>query len=480
MSPDLLDAWADLTVRVAVHGAVKTGLLLASALALVRLARGLSAALKHRVLQASLIGSLAIGPLVAALPSWGPSLPLPRVATVRPGDPAPAGKPAAPGPRLADSTPPAHGGPDTTGPAGAAALLGLWLTGLALGLVRSIADHRARRRLLREAAEVADPGLLAAVAECSAELGVRRPVRVLLSPSARVPLTWGIRRPRLVLPADAASWTAARLRVVLLHELAHVLRRDARSRLLGEVATRLLWFHPLAWSAARRLSLESEHACDDLVLSRNVSPAVYVEELIALVRRLRHRRRPLPVLAATGARDLERRFLAIVDHRRPRSAPPRALAAATAVAVLALATGLAGFASPQQVDRDSSLAGATEIRVDAILAPRLERVLDRGLQTDEVETFLRAAATLEADAARENVLVRLLRSRSLTRPEQLTVVALVDGMNAVAARESAFCALARSQDLSPAARREIERAAARLDRPSARRNVLRCLSRRPR
>ena len=85
------------------------------------------------------------------------------------------------------------------------------------------------------------------------------------------PLTCGVVRPLILLPPAARAWDESRLRAVLLHESAHVRRRDCLAKYVAQGARALLWWNPLAWMVATRLNHEQELACDDAVLSAGVA-----------------------------------------------------------------------------------------------------------------------------------------------------------------------------------------------------------------
>src|SRR5262245_22175989 len=78
-------------------------------------------------------------------------------------------------------------------------------------------------------------------------------VQVLDAGPGAMPMTWGVLRPVILLPTEAALWPAERLRAVLLHELGHVARHDWLTLAMAELAVGLYWFHPLAWWAASRM-----------------------------------------------------------------------------------------------------------------------------------------------------------------------------------------------------------------------------------
>ena len=119
----------------------------------------------------------------------------------------------------------------------------------------------------RRTERVTDAPWLPLARALAAELGLSPRLVFLRSRRAAMPMAWGIFRPSVLMPADADTWPAERLRIVLLHELAHVKRRDCLTHLVAQIACALYWFNPLAWMAARHLRTERERACDDLVLA---------------------------------------------------------------------------------------------------------------------------------------------------------------------------------------------------------------------
>src|SRR5262249_14114445 len=152
------------------------------------------------------------------------------------------------------------------------------------------------------------------------------------------PLVWGFLRCRLMLPAAAGHWGDEQLRSVLLHELAHIKRRDPLARLLAQIACALHWINPLVWLAGWRLGVECERACDDLVLSSGVRPSATPRHLLAVVTG------SSPAgwaqsggLAMARKSSLERRLVAVLSDKLNR----RGVSVSLAAIALALAAGIA-------------------------------------------------------------------------------------------------------------------------------------------
>src|SRR5262249_18919877 len=193
-----------------------------------------------------------------------------------------------------------------------------------------------------------DPLVTALEAVCL-QLGIVRPVTLLIHPDKTIPVVWGILRSRLLLPAAARDWSGEQLRSVLLHELAHVKRRDLMAQLLTQIACALHWFNPLVWFAAWRLSVERERACDDLVLARGVRPSAYAGHLLDVVTGLAPARWSQScglVMARTSS--LEGRLMAVLSGGRNRRGVTRILAAAAVVLAAGVAIPLAMLHATQR------------------------------------------------------------------------------------------------------------------------------------
>jgi hypothetical protein len=171
---------------------------------------------------------------------------------------------------------------------------------------------------------------------------LRRSIILLETDRPVMPMAWGIRRARVLVPAESERWTSERRRAVLLHEIAHVRRRDCLTQFLTNLACAMHWFNPLAWLARRRMVAERERACDDLVLAAGFEPSDYAQHLLQIASSLR------AGLLTSGAAiamarpsKLEGRLLAVLDGKRNRRGLTRSLVLAGLVLTIGIAVPLA-------------------------------------------------------------------------------------------------------------------------------------------
>lgn len=319
---------SELATNIAFELIAKSAIVIVLVAICVAAFRKASATTRH-ALWLSAIALLIVMPMATiALPSVSiPVLP-PRATTVVTS--AAAEPPLvieAPGTITVDNAPAAT---PTTAPRNAAAnsmrwplntwLFLVWLIGVSMIALRAAVGLIGVARLQRNAETVTDETWNETLSEMRREMGVQRHIALIRSLSVPVPMTWGLVRPRICLPADSCDWTESKQRIVLSHELAHVRRGDWLWQLIATAATALHWFNPLAWWAARRLRSEAETACDDSVIQHGCRPVDYADCLYELVRDSRAPR-PAFTLAVAMARrtELPERLTMILNHDARRS-----------------------------------------------------------------------------------------------------------------------------------------------------------------
>jgi beta-lactamase regulating signal transducer with metallopeptidase domain len=142
-----------------------------------------------------------------------------------------------------------------------------WGMGLSVQVAAIFRQRGRLNRLLSRSAVADDPTLLGLVGELSSRIGLRAPPDVLLADAGGSPFVCGMRRPSLVLPRDlGGSLESGPFRAVLLHELAHIRRRDLILDWIPTIARVVYWFHPAAHYVADRARLERELACDQAAM----------------------------------------------------------------------------------------------------------------------------------------------------------------------------------------------------------------------
>ena len=187
---------------------------------------------------------------------------------------------------------------------------------------------------LRRSAVPPEQAVSGLALESATELHLRRPVTLLIGDDEIVPMVTGVLRPAVLLPREAARWSHERLHIVLLHEMAHIRRRDCVTQALAELAGSLYWFNPLVWLAIRRLRIERERACDDLVLSVGNKASDYAAHLLALARPLETGELAAAAVTMASSSHLETRLRSILNPQLDRRALTR-VAGVTALVIAA-------------------------------------------------------------------------------------------------------------------------------------------------
>jgi beta-lactamase regulating signal transducer with metallopeptidase domain/HEAT repeat protein len=215
----------------------------------------------------------------------------------------------------------------------------LWMTGALLILLRLLIGTASVWWMAQRARKITDGEWARLTESLASKVGLGRPVTLLKSRRITMPVTCGLVRSAILLPADADDWPDERRHVVLLHELAHVKRRDCLTQMLAQIACALYWFNPLIWAAARQLRMERERACDDQVLDAGTKASDYADHLLDLARSFRAAScSSLAAVAIARRSQLEGRLLAILDPNLSRRGlnPFASLSVGLIVAVIVL------------------------------------------------------------------------------------------------------------------------------------------------
>ncbi len=231
----------------------------------------------------------------------------------------------------------------------------LWLAAWAIGAVVCLMPVLLTpwhlRRLRRASRPWRDGDSLART--IAAEIG-SRPITLFVHDSVTAPLTYGVVRPIVVMPADATGWTDDEIRRAIVHEMEHVRRADWFVHVATRVVCAVYWFHPLAWMAWKQLSMESERACDDAVL-RVSDRTAYAQQLVTLARR-HSQPSALPVLSMVDRSDLSARIAALLDDTQGRGR----LGLTRALAVVVSAGLLVAGVAPLRADAQNAGAARSQ------------------------------------------------------------------------------------------------------------------------
>jgi beta-lactamase regulating signal transducer with metallopeptidase domain len=218
------------------------------------------------------------------------------------------------------------------------AIVGLvYLAGLLFLATHLLLGIRTLRRWTACAEAVAHPEWRRILAETAAAMGARPP-RLLLSGHVPGPLSWGIFRPVILIDETSMRRTGDAT-AILMHELAHIVRRDWIGMILARVALILFWFNPFVWLLMRRLEDETESAADQRA-ARALGVTFYAQILVDYARQSWFSRVPALTMASTRRR-LAKRIHALLSDKGEAPAGPVgragvAFAAAAAAVTLAV------------------------------------------------------------------------------------------------------------------------------------------------
>jgi bla regulator protein blaR1 len=181
-------------------------------------------------------------------------------------------------------------------------------------------------KIYSRSSPVEDAETLALAHEIKHLFGINRKVRISSSRELSSPCVWGIWNPRILLPDNYIAWSSDQKISVLMHELGHVYRYDALSLLVVRMTCAIFWFLIPLWWMARKISVSSEIACDDLIYRMGEKHVQYAEHLLQLADHSENASAVVVPMSGHGANhgsghsEIYQRIMAVLDIKRPRQA----------------------------------------------------------------------------------------------------------------------------------------------------------------
>jgi bla regulator protein blaR1 len=181
-----------------------------------------------------------------------------------------------------------------------------------------------------------DTRLLGWVDEARRSMSVTEAVPLIVAPGVTAPSVVGIFSPFIVLPAPAVhDLEEDETRGVILHEMAHIARKDNLLRLVETVIVTVYWFNPLVWIVRSRADLERERACDERAVDHLPGPDPLLRAIYKLCRGT-----VVPEAEAISCITGSRISARVDGLSRPRGNSLLPVLVASVILVLAAAAGL--------------------------------------------------------------------------------------------------------------------------------------------
>ncbi|GGE51673.1 BlaR1 family beta-lactam sensor/signal transducer [Pullulanibacillus camelliae] len=147
-------------------------------------------------------------------------------------------------------------------------LVWIWIIGVLLMSVLTLFALLKIEKIKRTTNELKNKDILLLFDECKQHLNLSKQLIIGESPRITSPMTFGLFKTYVVLPAHCDEWLSMKeMTFILLHELTHYKHKDVAINDLTVLYQILYWFNPLVWLAFRKMRLDREIACDTAVLN---------------------------------------------------------------------------------------------------------------------------------------------------------------------------------------------------------------------
>lgn len=297
------------------------------------------------------------------------------------------------------------------------ALLAIWLLGLLASLTWALVGSRRLIRRVSKSPASRDERLVRLMDECRSAMSVRREVPIVILSDLANPALMGLFKPRLLLPAPGLqALSDGQVKMLMLHELAHLKRWDIAVNWLLVLVRAVHWWNPVFWLSSARLRSCREQACDAQVIKHLGSEqrGDYGDLLVSLLEKSadsRSWRVLLPsalmgLLPPSLRNRAFRRRLRALQSARPAGGPlRRSLAAVLVVTLLGVGFTDAVEPAPDIVDDLPLLSLSSNVIASADGTPPAEDAVFEE-RTYDVSGLLDRLASREQARERLRALLR--------------------------------------------------------------------------
>ncbi len=179
------------------------------------------------------------------------------------------------------------------------------------------------QRMARKGLPVKEKGWLVTLQSCVDEWEIRQHIRLVMDERIPVPAIFGFFKPVLFIPPEALEWPAEERKMVVLHELAHLKRRDFLTNVFAHVICALWWPNPLVWKATRHIRMEQEKASDDRLLQSSLDEIQYADFLLTMTRLLTGQKPAGRIaLGMASPSEMKERFSHILASKEKKQTSP--------------------------------------------------------------------------------------------------------------------------------------------------------------
>lgn len=237
----------------------------------------------------------------------------------------------------------------------------LWLSGASWQLLKLIRGSRHLLRLSRRSTRISDVRLDAMAREAAREMELRTSVSLKSSSDIQMPVSLGLFKPVIILPrALPERFSDEELKMILIHELAHIKRFDFLANLVQSTLGIIFYFHPAFHLLKANLAKERESICDDWVIYMTGKRCAYARCLMNIGEGLTRPALGAAILGRGGS--LKRRVKMLLDESRILRVRMSCSAMAILVSIVCVLIPFAAMIQPVY----SARGGATDLKTGLI------------------------------------------------------------------------------------------------------------------